>query len=243
MNAAASPLIELCDLELDLCADRYGAGRRSREERLEPRELHGLIGLRQIPFVEIQNEEQRLRREELKPSKPFGVIRVELQRAERPAFFERRAAADQNLLLFSQFRRVGFLQIALETLQAAFDNAEVGEDDFVLHLPNVSPGIDGTRRMWHRGIAEHPDDVQERVSIPEWRDVEQRLRARSARRRAGNVRELHRRRHSLARVEERRQFVEPLVRNARNADVRVALAAGARRLLHAREELEERRPA
>ena len=76
---------------------------------------------------------------------------------------------------------LAFLQIAFETFEPAFDDAEVGEDDFVLHRPHVTAGIDRAGRVRHRGIAEHPDDVQERVGVAERRDVEQRLRARPAR--------------------------------------------------------------
>ena len=79
--------------------------------------------------------------------------------------------------------------------------------------------------MRNRGIAEHADDVEQRVGVAERRDVEQRLRAGLRAADAGDVGELHRRRHVLARVEERRQPIEPLVGHARDADVRVGLAA------------------
>ena len=106
----------------------------------------------------------------------------------------------------------------------------------VLH---VARGIDRARRMRHRRIAEHPHDVQQCVGVAERRDVEQRLRAGLRAAGAGDVGEFHRRRHALARVEQRREPVEPLVGHARDADVRFRLAARARRFARAGQQLEE----
>ena len=69
--------------------------------------------------------------------------------------------------------------------------------------------------MRHRRIAEHADDVQQRVGVAERRDVEERLRAGLRAADAGDVGEFDRGRHVLARIEERREPVEPLVGHAR----------------------------
>ena len=135
---------------------------------------------------------------------------------------------------------LALLEIAFEPLEPALDDAEVGEDDFVLHRPDVARGSTVPAGCGTDGIAEHPHDVQQRVGVAERRDVEQRLRARlRPAGGAGDVGELHRRGHALARVEQRRQPVEPLVGDARDADVRVGLAAGRGASLRAGEELEE----
>ena len=97
--------------------------------------------------------------------------------------------------------------------------------------------------MRNRGIAEHADDVEQRVRVAERRDVEQRLGAGAGAGGAGHVGELDRRRHALAGIEERGEPVEALVRDARDADVRVRLAARPWRLAGARQELEEGRTA
>jgi hypothetical protein len=67
--------IELRDLELDLRADRDRSRRSARDERFDARERHGVIRPREIRFVKIQHDEQRLGGEELKPAEPFGVVR------------------------------------------------------------------------------------------------------------------------------------------------------------------------
>ena len=70
------------------------------------------------------------------------------------------------------------------------------------------------------GIAKHANDVQQRVGVAERCDVEKGRRADLRAADAGDVRELDRRRHMLARIEERRQPVEPLIGHARDADIR-----------------------
>jgi hypothetical protein len=76
-------------------------------------------------------------------------------------------------------------------------------------------------------IPEQADDVQQRVGVAERRDVEQRLRPGLATRHARDIGELDRGRHVLARIEERRQAIEPIVRHARHTDVRLGPAGPA----------------
>ena len=97
-------------------------------------------------------------------------------------------------------------------------------------VAHVARRIDRAGRVRHRGIAKHADDVQQRVGVAERRDVEQRLRAGLRAADAGDVGELDRRRHVLARVEQRGQPIEPLVGHPRDADVRFRLARAAEAL-------------
>ena len=171
-----------------------------------PGELDRVLRVREIGLVEIQDDQQRLRRQELEAAQPFRVVRGELERAQGPAGFERLAATLQDLLLLAQLRGVGLLDVALEPFQPPFDDAEIGEDDLVFHRPHVARRVDRACRVRHRRIAEHPDHVQQGVGVAERRDVEQRLRAGLGAPRAGDVREFHGGRHALARIEQSRQL-------------------------------------
>ena len=192
-----------------------------------PGELHRAIRLRQILLVEVQHDQQRLRREELEAAQPARVLRRQLQVAERLAFFEQRAAALQDLLLLLQLgRRAGLLQVALEPFEPPLDDAEVREDDLVLHRPHVARGIDGAGGVRHRRIAKHAHDVEQRVGVAERRDVEQRRGAGLAGGGAAHVGEFDRRGRVFLRIEERGELVEARIGHARDADVGVLLPAG-----------------
>src|SRR5207248_1265470 len=79
--------IELRDLELDFRADGDRRGRGAREERREPGRLHcGVEALRQVGFVEVDDNQQRFRGEKLKSAQPFEVVAFEVERAQRTAF-------------------------------------------------------------------------------------------------------------------------------------------------------------
>ena len=196
--------------------------------------MHGIVGTREIAFVEIEHEQERLGRQQLKTTQPPRVFRRQAKRAQRLPGLERSPAADEDVALFSEIRIRTLLDVALEPFEAAFDDAKIGKDDLVFHGTNVACRIDRSGRVRHGGVAEHPHDVQQRVGVPEGRQIEHRLRAGLRAARAGNVSELHRRRHVLFRVEERCQTIEPLVGHAGHANVRFGLAgraAGASRAL------------
>lgn len=83
--------------------------------------------------------------------------------------------------------------------------------------------------------------MQERVRIPERRDIEERLSTRSRSRDPRNVGELDGGGHVFAWIEERRQPIEPLVRNPRDSNVGFRFSTRAMRLTRAGEQLKERR--
>ena len=151
MNAAASAGSS-CAISSSIFA-QIGTARvfAPLHEILQPGELHGAIRLRQILLVEIEHEQQRLRREELKAAQPPRVVRRQSSSRSGLPVFEQRAAALQDLLLLLQLRGgAGFLQIALEPLEPPLDDAEVREDDLVLHRPHVARRIDRAGRVRHR---------------------------------------------------------------------------------------------
>jgi hypothetical protein len=168
------------------------------------------------------------------------LVAAEIERAQRLSVFEGRPAPLQDVLLLFEFRVAArLLQIALETLEAPFDDAKVGKDQLVLHRAHVTRRIDGSRRVRHRGIAKHADHVQERVGVAERSDVEQRRGTRLRAGCAAHVGELDGGRHVLLRVEQRRQAIEAIVGHAGDADVRFLFAAGAGGFAGAGEQLKE----
>ena len=91
-----------------------------------------------------------------------------------------------------------FLEVALQPLQPPLDHAQVGENDLILHRADVArAGSRDAGRMRHRRITKHPDHVQQRVGVPERRDVEQGGRSGRDAGDAADIRELHRRRDVL----------------------------------------------
>ncbi len=78
-------------------------------------------------------------------------------------------------MFLPELRRVALLEIALETLEPLLDNAEVRENDLVLHGADVAGRIDRTGGMRNRRVAEHANDVEQGIGVAKRRDVEQRL--------------------------------------------------------------------
>ena len=134
--------IELGNLQLDLRADWDRTSGRARQKRFQATQADGIIGVREIGLVEIQHNEQRFSRQELKSAQPLRVVAAEIERAQRTSFFERRAASKENLLFLPQIGVVALLQIPFEALEAAFDDAKVREDDLIFHRAHIARGID-----------------------------------------------------------------------------------------------------
>ena len=133
-----------------------------------------------VGLVEVDDEQQRLGREELKSAQPFQVVACQLQRAQRLAFFECDPAALNELAFLLELCGAALLQIFLETFESPLDDAEVGEDQLVLHRLRVARRVDRARCMRDRRVAKRADDVHEGVGVLVAGDVDERLRARLA---------------------------------------------------------------
>ena len=72
---------------------------------------------------------------------------LQAQTAERLRIVECGATAEQNLVLVLEIGSRRLLEIFLEPFEPAFDDAEVGEDQFVFNRPRVAHRIDGRLRM------------------------------------------------------------------------------------------------
>src|SRR6185295_9141791 len=84
--------------------------------------------VRELRFVQVDDDEQRLGREELVAAEPLPVLAFEVQRAERPPLFERGLAEDEHIALALELGSAAFLQVLLEPLEAPLHDAEVRED-------------------------------------------------------------------------------------------------------------------
>src|ERR671931_33336 len=103
-----------------------------REERGEAGVPCGLLDVcaqrGEVCLVEIDDEQQRLRREQLEASQALEVVSGQLQRAQRPALLERRLAPLDQVALLLELGRARFLQILRDTLEPSLEHAEIRED-------------------------------------------------------------------------------------------------------------------
>ena len=130
-----------------------------------------------VGLVEIDHEQQRLGREKLKAAQTFEIVAGQLQRAQRLAFFECGLAALHQIALLLELGRTALLQIFLEALEPPFDDAEVREDQLVLHRLRVARRIDRACGMRDGLVAERAHDVHERVGVLVAGHIDERLRA------------------------------------------------------------------
>src|SRR6185436_4169540 len=91
-----------------------------------------------VVLVEIDDEQQRLRREKLKAAQSLQILTGELQRTQWRSMFERVLAALDEIAFLVEFRGLALLQVFLDALQSALRDAEVREDQFVLHRLRVA---------------------------------------------------------------------------------------------------------
>ena len=148
---------------------------------------------------------------------------------------ERVLASLHEVALLLELRGFTLLEILLDAFEPALGDAEVREDQLVLHRLRIARGIDRARRVRDRRIAKRANDVDERVGVLVAGNIDERLRPRA--RGGDDVGELDSRRHPFLRVVHRGQLVQPLVGDFGDPDIHVALAA--RRLVNARHQLKE----
>ena len=176
-------------------------------------------------LVEIDDDQQRLRREKLKAAQALDDRRpAESERAQRSCPLRApRGRRRAHRARARAPRYAHFLEIFLEPLETAFRDAEIREDQFVLHRLRVARGID---RAGRDAAPPDPETRAARARARRRSCTRRRRRAPARRRCAGRdkVGELDRRRHALFRVVHRRQAIETSVGHLRNADRTFALA-------------------
>ena len=237
---------ELRDLSLDLHARGRDRGAPVRRER-RPDTRDGLGRASEIRLVQVHDDELRLLAEEAVTAERVPLLRGELEVAHRRTRRERvvKPAQERGLaLLRFAVRGSRRAELDLDALQAPLDHAEVGDEELQLERPRIARGIDVAVEMRYRRIAEGADDMHERVRRTELRELRRGdpfAGSRALRERDVRVPDLRMRR--LARLEEGREPVDPLVGHLRDADVHRPLRAGERagRGVPAGEQIEERR--
>ena len=177
---------------------------------------------RGVGLVQVHHQQQRLGREEAEPAQPAPVLRRErAARAAACAFSSAVLQRQHDLALRFEVGRAHLLQVPLDAFEPALGDAEVGEDQLVLHRLGVGRRVD---RRAHGGdglVAKRAHDVHERVGVAERRHVEQCLgRCVPGARQVG---ELDRGRHPPRGDEQSREPVEPRVGHPRHADRRLDL--------------------
>ena len=149
-NACRVGGLERRDLELDLRADRNGGvSPRARETPSSPRRgarRSTLAASRDVGLVEVDDDEERLGREQLKAAQPPQVVAGEAERAQRLAVLERRPCSAGSGRAPSRGRRTCSSSDPSRAARAALDDAEVGEDQLVFHRLRVARRIDRSRR-------------------------------------------------------------------------------------------------
>ncbi len=110
--------------------------------------------------------EERLLAEEGEAPDHLFLGGGELQSADAFLLFERGAEPLQEVALFFALRVLGFFQVLVQTLQPGFDRDEVGQEELVLHSPDVILGIDGFG-CGQAGVLEPADDVDQAVGLAE----------------------------------------------------------------------------
>ncbi len=167
-----------------------------------------LAALRELRLVQVDHDEQRFGGQKLKAPEPLQIVAFEIERPERLAILERRPAQHDDVAFSFEIRGLRFLEILFEAFQTPLCDAQVGEDQLILHRLRVARGVDGAGRMRDRWIVECAENVNKRVGVLVRGDVHECLGpARSARRR--EIRELDCRGDAFARVVHPRQAVEP----------------------------------
>src|SRR5262245_11365597 len=129
-----------------------------------------------------------------------------------------------QVAFFLELGRARLLQVLLYPLEPPLEDAEVGEDQLVLHRLRIPGGIDRARRMRNCLVVKGAHDVHERVGVLVAGHVDERLR--TGPRGADDVGELDRRGHALPRVVHGSEAVEARVGDFGGADVDVAFAWG-----------------
>ena len=237
MNAAASAGSS-CAISSSIFA-QIGTARvaRARQERLRARRARPRrSALRQIRLVEVEHEEQRLGREELKAAQPLRIVAGELERAQRlarpraPRGSGRRISCSffsSGVPPFFRSRSSRSSRRSTTPRSARMTSSSIARTSRAGSTEPAGCGTDGSRNM--RTTCSSASALRNGATSSSACGAG--LRAPPTPRDVG---EFDRRGHVLARVEERRQLVEALVGHARDADVRVRLAGCPRAALRAR---------
>ena len=170
-------------------------------------------------LADVEHVEHRLLAQEHEAADALLVFGRHFHFAQRLFGFEVGLGFDQQLVFFFQFRRLHLLQVFFQALQSFFDLAKIADHEIELDVLDVAQRID--RADVRNLIAfKRPQHVDERIYLAQMANVGglfQRFLADGA-----YVDVFDRGVSQLFRVVERGQFVEPLVGDLGDSDVRLA---------------------
>ena len=172
MKVAASVGFELAELHLDLCGQRIDHRVLVRVARDDALDECG--GRREVALSHVEQHEHGLLGQEAEPADRLRVVRVEPQIADRRAGLEALVDPAQHDLFAPgrlAFRLCAVLAAALEALEPALGHREVGERELEIELLEIACGIDAAGGMWVGRILERADDVEQRVRVPQPREM------------------------------------------------------------------------
>ena len=179
-------------------------------------------------LVDVEDEQQRLGRQELEPAQAAPIVARELQDPQRRARSPGAACSAAGCPAPSRAPRVRVFFRSFASRSSRFSttarSARISSSsiDRASRRGSTEPAACGIA-----GSVNARTHVHERVGVAVRRHVEQRVGAGPGRA-ARDVGELHRGRHPLARVVHRRQDVQPRVGHARHAERGLELAVGRR---------------
>ena len=188
-------------------------------------------GLVEVVLVYVEQDDERLRCEELEPAKALGLIGRELLVADgRLAFEMFLDSLEQVTLLFDGVPLGGLraLGILVEPLQPALQQFEIGEQELQQHVSDIAEGIDRAVDVEYGIVLERPRDDEQRVHPLEVVQVLAGYPARPAGRgcRWWDVDVAHRRGHGFPGCVQLREAVKPRVGHRCHPDVRFSAVRG-----------------
>ena len=123
---------------------------------------------RQVPFADVEQDEDRLLGQEAEAADRLLVVGIEAQVADRRAGLEAGVDAPDDDLLALGGLALGRGAVAgarLEPLEAALGHGQVGEHELEVEPLDVAGGVDAAVRVRVGRVLERADDVEQGVRI------------------------------------------------------------------------------
>jgi hypothetical protein len=128
----------------------------------------------QVALADVEQHEHRLLAQEPEASDRLLLVRVQRHVAHRVALDERLVDPRQDHFLALVGLAFGGRAMAaggLESFDASLGHREVGEHELEVEALQVPPRVDAALRVRHGVALERADDVEQRVGIPQPREV------------------------------------------------------------------------
>ncbi len=129
--------------------------------------------LREVRLADVEDDQQRLCREQLKAAQPLLVVVRQRHLPQRRLPLE---SGQQSVLeeipLASLLRLQASLDGLRETLQAPLDELEVGEDELEVDVGDVARGVDAPLHVLELVVLEAAHDVHQGVDLAQLVEIQ-----------------------------------------------------------------------